>query len=430
MIKLLSFCLVMLYSSWAQEFEEAVSRMDMLKVADMIRNIESSNYEVASEILVKNREQYALNAYMRIVSDIQANSDFYKYIAQYADREKLDNKLFAMAFYYYMEQGQNAAVNFAIRHSNDDVDYFRWCMVFRDSSILKRIADKSYAYSELHFFSNAIMYVETGKKKYIDDMMRYNDEKIRNFYYYDIVDETSAWNIIDEMIDRGRGQTFVNEIAARAVIDIDNDYSYALSGREKELYRDMKMAIESKTPHNYEYSENSVSINILHAASMLYTGNYDGYSQYRKQSEVYAPVYDYLDMLFDLFASDMISFNERLVYFITSSKSMSLRLYAYKLMLMSKYIDDGTFFRHYVTGNTDAMKPILKIAGKDTPLMYEFSQMTGFEFSASEMECDSNDMLYMIMTDYENNTVNREQLSAFIKKYPAHPLTPLLRGLQ
>lgn len=430
MIKLLFLCIVMLYSSWAQEFDRAVSRMDMLKVANMINNIEKAHYEDASEILVKNSKQYALNAYMRIISDIQANSDFYRYIAQYADREKMDNKLFALAFYYYMGQGQNAAVNFAMRHSNDDVDHFRWCMVFRDSSILKRIADKSYAYSELHFFSNAIMYVETGKKKYIDDMMRYSDEKIRNFYYYGIVDENSGWNIIDEMIDRGRGQAFVNEIVAKAVIDIDNDYSYALNGREKELYRDMKMAIENKMPHHYKYSENSVSINILHAASMLYTGNYDGYSQYRKQAAVYAPVYDYLDMLFDLFTSDMMSFNERLVYFITSAKSVSLRLYAYKLMLMSKYIDDGTFFRHYVTGNTEAMKPILKIAGKDTPLMYEFSQLTGFEYSASEMECDSNDMLYMIMTDYENNTVNREQLNVFIKKYPAHPLIPLLRGLQ
>lgn len=430
MVRIFTLVLLLLYSPWGQQLDNAAGKMHIYDVIRLIENIDKKHYEEAAEILVNNRDYYAQNAYMHITDAIKKHDEFHKYMAEYIDRGQLDNKLFPLAFDYYIDKGENAAVDFILRHSNDEIDYYKWCKIFSDSNILKRVAKKSYAHNELHFYANAFMYVKTGEKQYIDDVLRYSDERIIQFYYTDIVDEISAWNIINAMIGENRKRVFVNEITAKAVIDIKDDFNYALSGMEKELYNIMKQAINDKTPMHYEYNSDSVSMEILQSAAMLYTGNYEGYFQYREQTEIYAPVYDYLDMLGDLFTSDMQSFRERFIYVIVSKHDLSLKLRAYKLMLMSRYIDDGTFFRYYITGDSDAMRPILRIAGRDTPLMYEFADLFEKNNNISEIPNDSNAMLYRIIVDYENKHINRELVRAFIDKYPVHPAVPLLKDIK
>ena len=63
MVRIFTLVLLLLYSPWGQQLDNAAGKMHIYDVIRMIENIDKKHYEEAAEILVNNRDYYAQNAY-------------------------------------------------------------------------------------------------------------------------------------------------------------------------------------------------------------------------------------------------------------------------------------------------------------------------------------------------------------------------------
>lgn len=411
---------------WNQDFSDAVINMNIGKINSYIQNASEKDYNEASVILLDNRGKYAVGVYQIILNEIGKNKAFENVFVKHADKYIMDERIYQFLLNHYSDINNKELIAFILRHNDGKIDYYKWCKIFYQKNILKNIADKSYAFNELDFYSNGIMYAKTGEIKYRDNLIRYDNASIRDLYNRNIFDSNKRKDLLEELLKKGRTGSFEDEILFMALTESNKDYSKYLKKEEKVYYQRMREAIKNNDILEYNYSGDSENIQAIQMASMLYTGNCEGYFVYRSESSEYMAIMEYLDMIRFLFISDISNFKKTASKQIVLENSLLDKMFIIKLILMTEFIDDGTFYRYYLLNNFQQMKPIIDIMAKNSPIALEMNYMFNTKYEYSFENKDSNSILMGILVDIQYNKKNPESLRYFIEKFPGHPILPLL----
>ena len=209
---------------WNQDFSDAVINMNIGKINSYIQNASEKDYNEASVILLDNRGKYAVGVYQIILNEIGKNKAFENVFVKHADKYIMDERIYQFLLNHYSDINNKELIAFILRHNDGKIDYYKWCKIFYQKNILKNIADKSYAFNELDFYSNGIMYAKTGEIKYRDNLIRYDNASIRDLYNRNIFDSNKRKDLLEELLKKGRTGSFEDAILFMALTESNKDY--------------------------------------------------------------------------------------------------------------------------------------------------------------------------------------------------------------
>ena len=433
-MKLLIILLIIftLNNDWKNDLKGYIEKRNIRGIVDILEKADKKERKNAVNILLSNKEHIPAGMFVNVMHPIIKDNDFMDIFVKEANRYIMDERIYPILINHHEKKGNKALIDFILKQKEGKLDYYKYAKIFKLKGILESIAKRSHAFSDLHFYSNGIMYAISGKKIYLSEIIKYNDESIKLLLSKDIYTGNYKEMLLMEMINRKRGILFTDEIVIMAVIDINNDYSKAFKDDLADIYRDMKQAIKHNSIMDYSYNENDEkNMKILKMASMLYTGNYSGYESFREHINILSDALMYTDILYSLFNSNIDVFKKQISRLLVSKYSFSAKMYYVKLLILTEYIDDGTIYRYYVLNDYKSMKPILMMIGKNSPLAYEMAlkdNKVSNEMIDKLKEKD-NTYAYILLTDYINNKFNKEQYMEFKKTFPDYPLIPLMEGM-
>ncbi len=421
-----------LNNDWKNDLRDYIEKRNIRGIVDILEKTDKKERKHAINILLSNKEHIPAGMFVSVMYPIIKDNDFMNIFVKEANRYLMDERIYPILINYHEKNGNKALIDFVVNQKEGKLDYYKYAKIFKLKGILESIAKRSHAFSDLHFYSNGIMYAISGKKIYLNEIIKYDDGSVKLLLSKDIYSGNYKEMLLMEMINRKRGDLFTDEIVLMAVIDINNDYSKAFNGDLTDIYREMKQAIKHNNIMDYSYNENDEkNVKILKMASMLYTGNYNGYESFREHINILSDALMYTDILHSLFNSKIDIFKKQVSRLLVSKYSFSAKMYYVKLLILTEYIDDGTIYRYYVLNDYENMKPILMMIGKNSPLAYEMAlkdNKLNSEMIDKLKERD-NTYAYILLTDYINNKFNKEQYMEFKETFPDYPLIPLMEGM-
>lgn len=410
--------LIMTVMLSAGELENLIERKN---IQDIIRYIADSDSKMSDiETIAANKEQFPAGGFsmlLRALSEHADAADIVRILVKYS----IDERTYPYILNYYRGQDTRKLISFIADNSNADINMRYYTELFFQWGILESVLDNAVKGSELYFYSAAKLYAENGGRKYIEALCQFGNLRLRDLFAGSRLSEERKEMLMESAVKRNGSEHFEDIMIKYAVYYPDSNISHLFNGTSME--DDYQLYFRS-------LDEPGLNSNIENEILRLASGIYNG-RQYETDhfSEQYpgSIVMRYLEMMHMLFESNESEFRRILSYFLLAESNYTVRMRLVKVLLVSNYIDDGTFLRYYYTGSRDKYEQFISLIAPQSPLAYELLLDSG-EFEKADSLASgfsgAEDNMLGIIIDMERG--RNPDIDSFIKQYPEYPLNSIL----
>ncbi|MFO8061687.1 MAG: hypothetical protein R6U31_02035 [bacterium] len=400
------------------ELEDLIERKNIQGIVQYIASSDSKMTDI--DIIAANKEQFPAGGFRMLLRALSGHADAGD-IARILVKHSIDERTYPYMLSYYRGQDTKELIRFITDNSNADIDMRHYTELFFRWGILEDVFDNARQGSELCFFSAAKLYSENGGRQYLEALCRFGNLRVRELFAGSRFSEERKGMLMEYAVKSNGIEHFEDILTKYAVYFPDSNLSHFFNGTEMEdAYQ---LFVKSFTePGRGSGIENEM----LRLASGVYNGR-----QYETDdfSEQYpgSIVMRYLEMMYMLFESNESEFKRILSYFLMAESNYTVRMKLVKMLLISNYIDDGTFLRYYYTGSRDKYEQFINLIAPESPLGYEMHLQAGDPEKADSIASGftgPEDNLLRIIIDMERGRdVN---IDSFMKQYPEYPLNIIL----
>lgn len=402
----------------AGELENLIERRN---IQGIVRYIASSDSKVSDiETITANKGQFPAGGFRMLLRALSEHADAAD-IVGILEKYSIDERTYPYILNYYRGQDTHKLISFIADNSNADIDMRHYTELFFQWGMLESVFENAGKGSELYFFSAAKLYAENGGTKYLEALGQFGNLRLRELFAGSRLSEERKEMLMEYAVKRNGIEHFEDIMIKYAVYFPDSNLSYLFNGTSME--DDYQLYFRSLNEAGL-YS--NIDNEILRLASGIYNGR-----QYETDdfSEQYTGsiVMRYLEMMYMLFQSSEGEFKRILSYFLLAESNYTVRMRLVKMLLVSNYIDDGTFLRYYYTGSRDKYEQFIDLIAPRSPLAYELLLASGEIEKADSVASDftgAEDNVMRIIIDMERGRETNIEL--FMKQYPEYPLNSIL----
>ncbi len=376
------------------------------------------------DLLLKNKEEFAVGQFNLIMDYIRDNYTLMEYVDKLMKKYTMDERVYPYLLEYYEINNNKKLIDFILMYQNDKIDYWKYAKIFYIKGILEKIAKKSNKKYLLHLYANGIMYSRTNNNKYLKNILKHNKEQIIELLKKEVFNDNQQIEIIEKTVKKYSIEGFEDFIIKLAIYFPQNNYDLLF---KNSIYEEHYKILRSIFNGNNEKIPEPKDINdsLLIMTMYLYNNKYDDFQNMSKQFKARRSEILYLNTLYYLFKSDFKNFNKSVSIFLINEKNTSIRMNIIKYYLFTQYIEDGTVYKYYSLGNYDKIKPIIVLIGKNSPMYYEYllinKQYEQADSILNNMYSDANKYALILIIDYQLKRINKKHIEEFMKLYPDYP---------